>query len=241
MNPLNQPQNLEVTSCFIQKHDSVIVPHLNDPQLQNLAVSIIENSKFQLSELKLADLYSQQLPGERRTQFISEFIYHWSGVDTKPPEALIESSRKNLHSIIFDFLDNNDIYLNILIDILNPILNLIENVTDVEELTSYLEKTIFSSTSFEEGADLFDLATLESVITEVSNNTVSTNDKINSENLRIQQINEKKLKDIQNAFRICLNNKNEENHSDNQNNSHISTTGGIFGSDIHSNEIESDL
>ena len=136
----SQNQNPDLLNCFVQKQDTVVIPPLTDPQLQNAAFSVIEATKSQLSELKLADLYSQQLQGEKRSQFISEFIYHWAGVDSKPPESMIESSKKNLHSMINSFISTHDVTPSTLIEIICPILPYLTNLSDVEELSSYLTR-----------------------------------------------------------------------------------------------------
>ena len=139
-----QNQNSDLLNCFVQKQDTVVIPPLTDPQLQNAAFSVIEATKSQLSELKLADLFSQQLQGEKRSQFISEFIYHWAGVDSKPPESMVESSKKNLRSMIHSFLSTHEVDPSTLIEIICPLLPYITNISEVEELSAYLTRTIFS-------------------------------------------------------------------------------------------------
>ena len=59
----------DLLNCFVQKQDTVVIPPLTDPQLQNAAFSVIEATKSQLSELKLADLFSQQLQGVKKKKF----------------------------------------------------------------------------------------------------------------------------------------------------------------------------
>lgn len=212
----------DILNCFVQKQDTVVIPPLTDPQLQNAAFSVIEAAKSQLSELKLADLYSQQLQGEKRSQFISEFLYHWAGVDSKPPESMVESSKKNLHSMIHSFISTHEVDPTTLIDIICPVLPYITNLNEVEELSSYLTRTIYSGTAApEEGADLVDLATLGTVISEVSLNTTSS-----EHNDALQELQERKHKDIQNAFKLCLTLPGEESSAAQE-----STTRGIFGSE----------
>ena len=219
-------------NCFVQKQDTVVIPPLTDPQLQNAAFSVIEATKSQLSELKLADLFSQQLQGEKRSQFISEFIYHWAGVDSKPPESMVESSKKNLRSMIHSFLSTHEVDPSTLIDIICPLLPYITNISEVEELSAYLTRTIFSGPQMqEEGADLVDLATLGTVISEVSSDQL-----VSVHNDEFQELQERKHKDIQNAFKLCLTLPGEESSA-----AQASTTRGIFGSESLTRDSDTDI
>lgn len=226
----------DILNCFIQKQDSVTIPPLIDPQLQNAAFSVIEAAKSQLSELKLADLYSQQLQGEQRGQFISEFLYHWAGVDSKPPESMVESSKKSLHSIIHGFLSTHDTEPEALSELICPLLPYLTNVNEVDDLSSFLTRSVCAnSASQEEGANMVDLATLGTVISEVS---VDTDGRSES----IKQLQEQKLREIQRAFDICLNPHPSENEleSNGQQASYLSTTRAIFGSEATTIQTQDD-
>lgn len=222
----------EVLNCFIQKQDSVTIPPLIDPQLQNAAFSVIEAAKSQLSELKLADLYSQQLQGEQRGQFISEFLYHWAGVDSKPPESMVESSKKSLHSIIHGFLSTHDIEPEVLNDTICPLLPYLTNVNEVDDLSSFLTRSVCANSAMqEEGANMVDLATLGTVISEVSLDTDGRSESI-------KQLQAQKLREIQRAFDICLNPHPSENEF--ESNSQQATTRAIFGSEAPTIQTQDD-
>lgn len=226
----------DILNCFIQKQDSVTIPPLIDPQLQNAAFSVIEAAKSQLSELKLADLYSQQLQGEQRGQFISEFLYHWAGVDSKPPESMVESSKKSLHSIIHGFLSTHDTQPESLNELICPLLPYLTSVNEVDDLSSFLTRSVCTnSANQEEGANMVDLATLGTVISEVS---VDTNGRSES----MKQLQEQKLREIQRAFDICLNPHPSENEleSNDHQASYLSTTRAIFGSEATTIQTQDD-
>ncbi|KAH0794199.1 hypothetical protein GPJ56_001802 [Histomonas meleagridis] len=197
---------MDLSNCIIQKKDTVTIPPLNDPQLQNVAMSLIEAVKSQLSELKLADLYSQQLEGDRRSQFISEFLYHWSGVDSKPPEPLIESSKNSLHTIINEFAEKQKVDPLTLSQIIGPLLPYLTSVSEVENFNNFLARHMGTDPTVpEEEANMIDLATLGSIISEISVNPSETNKEI-------QQLQGEKLKEIQKAFDECLGPYPEENY-----------------------------
>ena len=193
-----------LTNCMIQKQDTVTVPPLKDPQLQNVAMSRIESVKSQLSELKLADLYSQQLEGDRRSQFISEFLYHWSGVDSKPPEPLVESSKNSLHSIINNFIEIQKADPLVLSQVISPLLPYLTSASEVENFVNYLSRHMGSDPSEpEEEANMIDLATLGSIISEISVDSSEAN-------ATIQQMQTEKLREVQRAFDECLGPYSEE-------------------------------
>ena len=230
----------EILNCFIQKQDTVTIPPLTDPQLQSAAFSVIEAAKSQLSELKLADLYSQQLQGEKREMFISEFLYHWAGVDSKPPESMVESVKKSIHSLIHGFLSTHDTDPVALSELLTPLLPYLTNVADVDELSSFLTRSVCSSGwVHEEGAGIVDLATLGTVISEVS---IDPEDDERSESMR--QLQEMELRDLQRAFDICLNTHQVDEVESNSNEnptSYLSTTRAIFGSEATTAQTQDEL
>ena len=197
--PGQNPQ-ADVLNCFIQKQDTVMIPPLSDPQLQNAAFSVIEAAKAQLSELKLADLFSHQLQGEKCSQFISEFLYHWAGVDSKPPESMIESSKKSLHSIIHGFLSTHDTDPVSLSELITPLLPYLTSVSEVDDVSKFLTRNVCAdgAEATEEGANLVDLATLGTVMSEISFEAED------GESERAAQLREEKLREIQEAFETCL-------------------------------------
>jgi hypothetical protein len=196
--PTSSPQT-DLSGCFIQKQDTVTIPPLSDPQLQNAAFSVIEAAKAQLSELKLADLFSQQLKGDDYTQFISEFLYHWAGLDAKPPEALVESSRKQLHSMVSQFVSTNRIDPAVLVDVLCPLLEHLASPDDVQDLLNSLTRTC--ATAGEEGANLVDLATLGTVMSEVARGEDDSHAQMNEAFAKLQT---QRLREVQQAFDLCL-------------------------------------
>ena len=227
MNLTTNAQQADILNCFIQKQDTVTIPPLIDPQLQNAAFSVIEAAKSQLSEIKLADLYSQQLQGDQKGQFISEFLYHWAGVDSKPPESMIESSKKSLHSIIHGFISTHGIDPEAMNQLISPLLPYLTNVTEVEDFSTFLTRSVFANPNMpEEEANIVDLATLGTVISEVS---IETDERSES----IKQLQNQRLKDIQRAFDICLNPHPSENEleSNEHQASYFSTTRAVFGSE----------
>ena len=195
-----QSAQADLMNCFIQKQDTVTIPPLSDPQLQNAAFSVIEAAKSQLSELKLADLFSHQLQGEKCNQFISEFLYHWAGVDAKPPESMIESSKKSLHSIIHGFLSTHDTDPSSLSEVIVPLLPYLTSVSEVDDVSGYLTRNIFatSESTPEEGANLVELATLGAVMSEISLEP----DGEESETAKV--LREQKRAEIQKAFETFL-------------------------------------
>lgn len=196
----------DLMNCFIQKQDTVTIPPLSDPQLQNAAFSVIEAAKSQLSELKLADLFSKQLQGEKAAQFISEFLYHWAGVDSKPPESMVEQSKKSLHSIIHGFLSTHDTTPRDLSDLITPLLPYLTAVSDVDEFSSMLNRTVYGGTTMpEEAASLVDLATLGTVMSEVI-----VSDEQGEENEAIVELQNQKMREVQSAFRSILDLLEEE-------------------------------
>ncbi|OHT07927.1 hypothetical protein TRFO_05042 [Tritrichomonas foetus] len=227
----------DILNCFIQKQDTVTIPPLIDPQLQNAAFSVIEAAKSQLSELKLADLYSQQLQGDQHEQFVSEFLYHWAGVDSKPPESMIESSKKSLHSIIHGFLSTHDTDPVALSELICPLLPYLTNVNDVDELSSFLTRSVCANSSIqEEDADIVDLATLGTVISEVSFETDERSESI-------KKLQEQKLRDLQRAFDMCLNPHQSENEIESNDipASYLSTTRAIFGSEATTAQTQDEM
>jgi len=207
--------NIELNSCFVQKHDSVVIPVLNDPQLQNAAFSVIEAAKSQLAELKLADLFSQQLIGDKKDQFISEFIYHWAGVETKPPESMVIASKRQLRTVVHDFLTSNQLSAMKVLEIIEPLLPFLTSQSDIDEFSVFLNKGISTSTS-------------ENIIEAVDD----CNDEPRPENNdHYQSILDKRRKDVQKAFSECIGSGNGLNLSELAQQSHMSTTCGVFGSE----------
>lgn len=231
----------DLYNCFIQKQDTVSIPPLIDPQLQNAAFSVIEAAKSQLSELKLADLFAQQLHGDCRLQFISEFLYHWAGVDSKPPESMIDYAKKTVHSMIQEFLSTHDIDTISLGELICPLLPYLTTNSEIEELSSFLTRTVYAGSSApEEGADMADLANLGNVISEVSFEHAESKG-ISHSNDAFEQIQAAKLRDIQQAFNICLNPHNNGNGAESE--SHpttLSTTRAIFGSEAPTTQESDD-
>lgn len=199
----------DLMNCFIQKQDTVTIPPLSDPQLQNAAFSVIEAAKSQLSELKLADLFSKQLQGEKASQFISEFLYHWAGVDSKPPESMVEQSKKSLHSIIHGFLSTHDTAPSELGGLISPLLPYLTSVSEVEEFSAMLNRTVYAGTTMpEEAASLVDLATLGTVMSEVS---IDTEESPESDVAARQAA---KRREIQSAFQTVLDSLDDENEEE---------------------------
>jgi hypothetical protein len=170
----------EVLNCFIQKHEAVSIPPLCDAQLQNAAFSVIDAAKSQLSELKLADLFAQQLQGERYTQFISEFLYHWAGVDSKPPDAMIDSCKRQLHGLVREHLASHESPLT---EILSPVLPFLTSVSDLDELSFALLRAV-PPVSEEPIADTLRIP--------------------DGESNAIEQLQAERLREIQRAFQMCL-------------------------------------
>jgi hypothetical protein len=207
--PLQQPDLLNI---FIQKQDSVTIPPLSGPQLQNAAFSVIEATKSQLSELKLADLFAQQLPSDRSAQFISEFLYHWAGVDSKPPESMVESSKASLHTLIRDFLASHDVPTATLSELICPVLPCLTSVADVEELSACLSRSIYVAASpAEDGASL---AHFEAFGADAEPRDA------------IESLEAQKLRDIRRAFSVCLSHPEERFRM-----STVSTTRAVVGSE----------
>jgi hypothetical protein len=134
------PSPPDPPSCLVQRQDTVTVPPLCEPQLQAAALSVIEAAKSQLAELKLADLFSQQLRPDKSSLFISEFLFHWAGVDSKPPEPIVSASKTALHALISDFLSNNPTSAASLSEFLLPVLPCLTSTSDCDELLSRLAR-----------------------------------------------------------------------------------------------------
>jgi hypothetical protein len=185
-------------NCFIQKQDTVAIPPLVDAQLQNAAFSVIEAAKSQLAELKLADLYAQQLQGDRYTQFISEFLYHWAGVDSKPPDAMVESCKQSLHSMVQEHVSLHESEPQTLVEVICPLLPYLSSVADADEVSAILTRIVHSAS--EESADLKGLATLRSALSEMS----FDDSDLGESNEAYEQLQAQKLREIQRAFELCL-------------------------------------
>ena len=199
----------DVLNCFIPKQDTVVIPPLQDPQLQNVAFSVIEAAKSQLSELKLADLFSATLHGEAKSQFIGEFLFHWAGVDSKPPEQMLNSSKKSIHSLITNYVSSHNIEASQLTELICPLLPYLTNANEVDEFSTYLNSSILPDSEVDENAGMADLATLGTVISEVSAESVNTED--SEAFLTLQQ---NKFQEIRRAFDLCLGTKSQSNTSD---------------------------
>jgi hypothetical protein len=205
-------QQPDLLNIFIQKQDTVTIPPLSDPQLQNAAFSVIEATKSQLSELKLTDLFAQQLPSDRSTQFISEFLYQWAGVDSKPPESMVESSKASLHALIRDFLASHDVPASALSELICPVLPCLTSVADVEELSACLSRSIYVAASpADDGAGI---AQFEAFGADVEPRDA------------MESLEAQKLRDIRRAFGVCLSHPEERFRL-----STVSTTRAVVGSE----------
>ena len=213
----------DVLNCFIPKQDTVVIPPLQDPQLQNVAFSVIEAAKSQLSELKLADLFSATLQGDAKSQFIGEFLFHWAGVDSKPPEQMLDYAKKSIHSMIINYVSTHNIEASQLTELICPLLPYLTNANEVDEFSAYLNRSILPDSEIDdENAGIADLATLGTVISEVSAESSKTED--SEAFLTLQQ---NKFQEIRRAFDLCLGTKSQSNTSDVRKFS----TNAIFGSE----------
>jgi hypothetical protein len=170
-----KPLSPDPPSCLIQHQDTVAIPPLSDPQLQQAAFSVLEAAKSQLAELKLADLFAQQLPPDKSPFFISEFLYHWTGIDSKPPESIVASSKKALHSIIRDFFTTYPASASAVSDLLISVLPHLTCAADLEDIVSRLNRY-----------DNEDVATFS------------------ERRDSIESLQAQKRRDIQRAFTFCL-------------------------------------